>query len=200
MKLAFKLGTIVLLILSGLIFIVYTMVSKKEEGSKNLPKLSQVAPFQLIDQDGQIFSEEALKGKVWVVDFIFTRCKGPCPLMTEKMAKFQKNFEGNENIHFVTITMDADFDSPGVLKKFAEEYGANFSKWHFLTGKSDDIISIARNIFKVPAESDPEMHTTRFVLVDADGFIRSYHDSLDSESLDTLKKHLELLEKNFNRE
>ena len=64
-----------------------------------------------------------------------------------------------------------------------------------MTGKSEDIISIARNIFKVPAESDPEMHTTRFVLVDADGFIRSYHDSLDSESLNTLKKHLELLEK-----
>ena len=195
MKLAFKLGTIVLLILSGLIFIVYTMVSKKEEGSKNLPKLSQVAPFQLIDQDGQIFSEEALKGKVWVVDFIFTRCKGPCPLMTEKMAELQENFKGSENIHFVTITMDADFDSSSVLKKFAEEYGANFSKWHFLTGKSEDIISIARNIFKVPAESDPEMHTTRFVLVDGDGFIRSYHDSLDSESLNTLKKHLELLEK-----
>ena len=139
MKLAFKLGTIVLLILSGLIFIVYTMVSKKEEGSKNLPKLSQVAPFQLIDQDGQIFSEEALKGKVWVVDFIFTRCKGPCPLMTEKMAELQENFKGSENIHFVTITMDADFDSSSVLKKFAEEYGANFSKWHFLP-KSLEII------------------------------------------------------------
>jgi len=195
MKLAFKLGALVLLILSAFIFVVYTMVSKKDDDSKNLPKLSQVAPFQLLDQDAMPFNEEVLKNKVWVVDFIFTRCKGPCPLMTEKMAELQKHFQESENVHFVTITMDADFDSPGVLKKFAEEYGANFSKWHFLTGKSDHIISIARNIFKVPADSDPEMHTTRFVLVDADGFIRSYHDSLDSKSFDSLKKNLELLEK-----
>lgn len=195
MKLAVKVGTFVFLVLAGLIFLVYSFISGGSDSAKTLPKVNVVSSFALIDQDGKMFGDEDLRGKVWVVDFIFTRCKGPCPLMTEKMAELQREFKGDERVHFVTITMDARFDSPKVMKEFAEERGADFSTWHFLTGNAEEILSIARNIFKVPADRDPEMHTTRFVLIDKEGFIRSYHDSLEPESFGSLKSHLHSLKK-----
>ena len=176
--------------LGALIWVLSQGTAKTKQETADLPKISQIKDFQLTDQNGQVFGFQELKGKVWAVNFVFTRCQGPCPLMTERMAELQNDFSRDKGVEFVTISMDARYDTPEVLKKFATKYEADFSRWHFLTGDPDNIIEIARSIFKVPADKDPEMHTTRLVLVDESGFIRGYYDSLDADSFAHLKKAL----------
>ena len=191
MKNVIKIFVLVGLALVGLVW--FLSQGEKREEAPKLPKISQISDFKLTDQDGKPFGYENLKGKVWAVNFIFTRCQGPCPLMTEKMAELQGNFAPDQKLEFVTISMDARYDTPEVLTRFAKKYKADFSRWHFLTGDPDKIVEIARSIFKVPADKDPEMHTTRLVLIDEEGFIRGYYDSLDPDSFALLKKSLHSL-------
>ena len=188
MKNVIKIFLLVGAALGALVWVLSQGTTKQE--AADLPKINQIKEFQLTDQNGNIFGFQELKGKVWAVNFVFTRCQGPCPLMTERMAELQNDFSRDKNVAFVTISMDARYDTPEVLKKFATKYEADFSRWHFLTGDPDKIIEIARSIFKVPADKDPEMHTTRLVLVDEKGFIRGYYDSLDTDSFAHLKKAL----------
>lgn len=192
MKLGLKIAFLVSLLV--LAFVLYTSRGKDKRPKVSLPKIAQISSFELKDQDNKDFSYEDLKGKVWVANFVFTRCQGPCPLITSKMAELQAAFSDDKNVHSITISMDASFDSPEILKAFGAKHGADFSTWHFLTGNPDKIVEIARTIFKVPADKDPEMHTTRFVLVDADGFIRGYYDSLEPQSLSSLKNAIESLQ------
>ena len=188
MKNVIKIFLLVGAALGALVWVLSQGTTKQE--TADLPKINQIKEFQLTDQNGNIFGFQELKGKVWAVNFVFTRCQGHCPLMTERMAELQNDFSRDKNVAFVTISMDARYDTPEVLKKFATKYEADFSRWHFLTGDPDKIIEIARSIFKVPADKDPEMHTTRLVLVDEKGFIRGYYDSLDTDSFAHLKKAL----------
>lgn len=194
MKLFFKVGMLAALVIAAFIVLVYNLVPHEKEVQKVLPKISKIEPFSLVNQESKPFGYSQLQDKVWVVNFIFTRCKGPCPLMTEKMASLQSEFGKDSRVHYVTITMDANFDSPEVLKAFGKKHQADFNTWNFLTGDPDLIVDIARNIFKVPSDKNPEMHTTRFVLVDAKNHIRGYYDSLDEGSLNSLKQDIKSLQ------
>lgn len=145
-----------------------------------LPLLGQVKDFSLIAQDEGVFERsQNLDHKVWVASFIFTRCKGPCPMMTQKMHRIQNEIKSqglDNDVRLVSITMDPDYDSPGVLKEFGLEYGADFKIWSFLTGDKNKIIELAKEAFRVPAGDEPDMHSTRFILMDQQSKIRGYYD------------------------
>ena len=166
--------------------IFYFQKPKVQTEGTNLVKIHKISPFHLTNQESQKFGTEQLKGKSWVVNFVFTRCKGPCPLITKKMAKLQKKFKENPNLQFLTITMDPSFDKPAQLKAYGLKHKADFSRWNFLTGDHDKILNIARNIFKVPADKNPEMHTTRFILIDSELYVRGYYHSLEEDSFNNL--------------
>ena len=190
-----KISVAVALGAAALLFFAMKCVSEDGSSSQPLPKIAQVSKFLLKDHEGEVFSSSELTGKIWIANFIFSRCAGPCPLMTERLAEIQKEFSSDKSFRYVTISMDPQFDTPEVLKEFGKKHGAAFETWDFLTGEQTKIIDIARNIFKVPADKDPEMHTTRFVLVDDEGSIRGYYDSLDDASFDRLKLDLKRLKK-----
>ena len=100
-------------------------------------ELNVKAPdFTLIDQDGKRFLSTSLRGKIVVLDFIYTTCTDVCPLFTANFARLQRrlNPEHKSDVIFVSITTDPEIDSPKVLNAYAQRHGADFSNWIFLTG------------------------------------------------------------------
>lgn len=92
--------------------------------------------FTLIDQDAKQFLSTNLRGKIVVLDFIYTTCTDVCPPFTANFARLQRqlNPEHKSEVIFVSITTDPEIDSPKVFRSYAQRYGADFSNWAFLTG------------------------------------------------------------------
>jgi protein SCO1/2 len=143
--------------------------------------------FSLVDQDHHPFSSDELKGKVWVCDFFFTTCTGPCPILTQRMSQLDKRLT-DPRIHFVSFSIDPESDTPAAMKA----YGAKFTpspRWHFLTGPDNATYAVAKDL-KLPAVpaagQNPIFHSTKFVLVSPAGKVAGYYDSSDPASLDKL--------------
>jgi len=92
--------------------------------------------FVLLNQDNQRFDSKRLRGKVVVLDFIFTTCTDVCPIFTANFAQLQRklNDRYRSELFFVSVTTDPEVDSVKVLKAYAQRYGADFNNWAFLTG------------------------------------------------------------------
>ena len=158
-------------------------------GCNSGPRLSEynlVHDFRITDQTGGTFSaDERLKGRVWVANWIFTTCMGPCPRMTSQMKKLAKETEGVER-RLVSFTIDPERDTPPVLAEYAQRFEAEPQSWHFLTGTMRDLHNLSRNVFMVGNTDGTLEHSTRFVLVDQRMRIRGYYDSSDAEALKQL--------------
>lgn len=154
-----------------------------------LPIYSTVGDFSLTNQLGQPVGLNSLKGKVWLADIIFTRCAGPCPLMTRRMARLQEKFAEWDEVRFVTLTTDPLHDTPEVMGRFAKKFGAKPVRWEFLTGDKKEIIRMAVGGLKLITQEKPEaeqsnpedlfIHTTIFVAVDRQGRVRGTVESID---------------------
>jgi protein SCO1/2 len=157
------------------------------------PRLERFAPapgFQFTAQDGSTVTTDDLKGKVWVANFIFTRCLGPCPVMTSRMAELNQRLGGKvKDVQLVTFTVDPEHDTPAVLKEYSEKVGASPNKWKFLTGPKTVMDETVMKGFLQPLSNDQEgmpIHSTRFVLVDKDGWMRGFQDGNDPEVVQKL--------------
>ena len=147
-----------------------------------LPVIGDVAPFSLTNQNGVVTTLDDLRGQVWLADIIFTRCPGPCARMTRQMQMIQAALPKDSGAKLVSLTTDPEFDSPDVLKKYAEKFGADQSRWQFLTGTKLGIAALAGDSLKLTAlEKKPEertsaddlfIHSTIFVLVDKQARLR----------------------------
>src|SRR5271170_401720 len=113
------------------------------------PVLGRISDFTLTNQDGKITTLADLTNHVWVADIIFTRCAGPCPIMTGQMKSLQDLLPQNSNAKLVTLTTDPDFDTPEVLKKYGERFNADFNRWTFLTGTKTEIAALASGSLKL---------------------------------------------------
>jgi protein SCO1/2 len=154
-----------------------------------LPILYDAPRFSLTDQDDKPFGSEQLTGQVWVAAFIFTNCPDACPMMTQKMAALQQSVP-SKNVKLVSFSVDPQRDTPAVLKQYAARFKADESRWHFLTGKSDDIFAAAAglNLAASPARGDkPIDHAEQFLLIDAKGRVRGIYHSKHDEDLQRLK-------------
>ncbi len=152
------------------------------------PVLGAVADFALTNQNGRAVSLSDLRGQVWVADIIFTRCAGPCPRMTQQMKALQNELPAASRARLVTLTTDADHDTPSVLKVYGERFGANFDRWMFLTGRPRDLAALAIDSLKLTAlEKKPEerttpedlfVHSTMFVVVDQRARLRGVFETV----------------------
>jgi protein SCO1 len=159
----------------------------------SLPVVAKLPDFDLVDQYGQPFKRSDLNGKVTVVAFIFTRCKGPCPVMTAEMTELYKRYEYTDKVQFVSITVDPEYDSLAVLKDYAGKQGVKDHRWKFLTGKISDIASLSEKGFLLPIDVQSQGHSAKFILVDQDARIRGYYSSGSRDILEALKTHIEAL-------
>lgn len=146
-----------------------------------------VPAFSLTDQEHQLFTLNDLKGKVWIADFIFTTCTGPCPLLTQKMSQLAKQLS-NPDIQFVSFSIDPDTDTPAVMKAYKAKFSDD-PRWHFLTGPDNATYNIAKalKLPAVPATGDnPIFHTTKFTLISPAGDVAGYYDYNDPAELTKL--------------
>jgi len=149
----------------------------------DLPKLFPVPDAQLVNEKGSAVSLAAMKGSVTVYDFIFTSCRGTCPIMTNNMRALTKQIDKDAPVRFVSISIDPTRDTPPVLAEYAKRV-RNDDRWTFLTGKRDDIVKLSVQGFKLAAGDpgpggDPLLHSSKFAVADKDGVIRGYYDAAD---------------------
>ncbi len=149
--------------------------------------------FSLTERSGRTVDSAELIGRVWVADFVFTHCAGPCPAMTARMADLQSRLVDLPDVRLVSFSVDPQRDTPAVLSKYANYYGADAVRWLFLTGDLPQIQRIAVEGFKVGSIDDPVLHSTRFILVDTEGGIRGYYDSAEPDALDRLNGDIRVL-------
>ncbi|HSY74178.1 MAG TPA: SCO family protein [Dongiaceae bacterium] len=152
-----------------------------------LPVMGQIADFTLTNQDGKTTALADLTNHVWVADIIFTRCAGPCPIMTGHMKSVQDALPQTSGAKLVTLTTDPDYDSPAVMKKYGQHFGADFNRWTFLTGTKLEIASLGSGSLKLSAVpvkledqksvADLFIHTTIFVVVDKHAQLRGIFET-----------------------
>lgn len=142
---------------------------------EKLPVMRAVPGFSLTDQNGNTVTDADLRGKIWIADFIFTRCKGPCPLMTARMLEMQKALTKTPEVKLVSVTVDPDYDTPEVLRKYAETNFADPDRWKFLTGDKAVIEKLVTEGFmqELSEENGEPVHGTMFLIVDGNGMVRS---------------------------
>jgi protein SCO1 len=143
----------------------------------------EVPHFALTAQSGQAFDSSVLDGKIWVADFIYTTCPGPCPRMTSQMHQVQQAISKLGDVRLVSFTIDPAEDTPKVLAHYAQVHGASAAMWYFLTGPVPTLQMLDRDAFKLGNIDGTLEHSTRFVLVDRQGRIRGYYDTSDVSSI-----------------
>jgi protein SCO1 len=160
-----------------------------------LPNYGTVPSFKMTDSEGHDFDSKVLRGKVWIVDFIYTSCPGPCPTMTSQMRKLQEQVSGEDDVRLVSISVDPQHDSARALNDFAHRFGGPTDNWTFLTGSPETIHRLAYEVFHVGDLIGNMDHSTKFVLVDKRGNIRGYCSSLGTEDIAATLKDVAALRK-----
>ena len=158
---------------------------------RDLPVISQLTDFKLTNQLARPVGLARFANKVWFADIIFTRCPGPCPVMTRRMAELQAHFADEPDVAFATLTTDPGHDSPAIMRRFADRHEVNNERWQFLTGEKPAIVRLAVDEMKLIAREKPPgeqttpedlfIHATIFVVIDRQGRLRGVLESLEDD-------------------
>jgi cytochrome oxidase Cu insertion factor (SCO1/SenC/PrrC family) len=160
-----------------------------------------VPEFSLVERSGKKTSLAALRGKVWIADFLYTNCTETCPLQTADMAKLQEQWIKESDLELVSFSVDPERDTPRVLSQYADRFKADAERWLFLTGGKEEIAHLVEDGFRLAALPAPNtsksssviVHSPSFVLVDRLMQIRGYYDARYPEALQRLKKDVATL-------
>lgn len=167
------------------------------EQPKHLPILGdgdhKVRQFSFTNQDGKTITNDDVKGKICVVEYFFTTCKGICPKMNENMSEVYEAFRGNKNVMILSHTVDPKRDTVAAMKEYSLRFDANPNQWEFLTGDKKELYDMARYSYLVTAVdtsikdiNQDFIHTDRFVLVDGTGHIRGQYEGTKQSSINQL--------------
>jgi protein SCO1 len=136
----------------------------------------------LVDSAGKSFDLASLKGKVVLVSFVYTTCNGVCPATTSSLVRMQKTLEKaklrRNSVELVSITLDPTRDTPDVLNRYAQLFGADLSRWHFLTGSPSDVESViaAWGMWAKIGATGVLDHPSRIFLLDPNGHQREIYN------------------------
>ena len=163
--------------------------------------INPVADFSFTERGGQTIRLVDLRGKVWVASFLFTRCCTGCPRISADLLELQKNLP--EGVAIVSFSVDPEYDTPPVLKAYADTLGADPKRWLFLTGKQSEIYHLIKDSFHLGVEQNrgevrkpgnEVTHSNRLIVVDGQGHIRGWDfDGTNPEDLPRLQKRIEEL-------
>lgn len=154
-------------------------ISKEDPAYKNI---HTIPAFSFTDQDGITITEKDVEGKIYVTDFIFTRCGSICPSMTNNMSILQSKYKNDDEVLLLSHSVTPKMDSVPVLKKYAENKGIISSKWHLLTGNEDEIYTLAKKQYYAGdtigyyQTGNEFLHTENFILVDKHRRIRGVYN------------------------
>lgn len=169
------------------------------DGIKLMDTLYHTIPdFTLVDQDSITVSKSAMKGKIYLADFFFTRCPTICPVTSRNLLQIAKHFVNEPRVVIVSHTVDPKYDRPYVLKRYAAELGAP-SNWLFLNGPKGVVYKLAGagGYFSF-AQEDPNApggfdHSGAFTLVDTNFRVRAVYDGTKTDSISKIIADIQLL-------
>ena len=158
----------------------------------NYSTIHQIPNFSFTDQDNQRVTEKTVKGKIYVTNFIFTRCGSICPKMTANMGTLQQKFKDDQGVLFLSHSVTPEMDSVAALKKYAKQKGIISGKWHLLTGNKDEIYRLAKQQYFAGDSlgyyqtGNEFLHTENFILVDKHRRIRGVYNGTLPIEMDRL--------------
>jgi len=150
-----------------------------------LADYGEVVEFELVDQQGRPFTRRDLAGRIWVLDFFFTTCPGPCIELTAKMRNLVAALRHRDEVGFLSVSVDPKNDTPSHLASYARSSGGDFDRWRWLTGDVEQVKKLCRNFMAAFGDKDSTgdiNHSTRIHVIDRAGRLRAIHDTqLDEE-------------------
>ncbi|PRY13820.1 protein SCO1/2 [Pontibacter ummariensis] len=193
----------------SLLFIMVMLLSCKEK-EERLPILGPrevqagdtlyhtIPDFAFADQDSSLVTPETFQGDIYVADFFFTSCPTICPKMKSQMLRVYEKYQGNDNVKFLSHSIDPAHDTVAVLRDYADRLGVDAGKWHFITGDRDAIFDIAQNSYMASAMEDEKepsglVHSGAFLLIDSQRRVRGHYDGTKAEEVDQLMRDMDLL-------
>lgn len=149
-------------------------------------EFGEVRDFTFTERRGAEVSKESLAGEPWIAGFIFTRCSTICPALSQELSQAALALEGAP-AKVVAFSVDPEHDTPEVLSEYASHFeGGDSEDWLFLTGSEARVHALILGSFKLNVGrmegEDPGLafaHSSRLVVVDGEGRIRGYYDSLE---------------------
>jgi protein SCO1/2 len=183
-------------------------VSNHKTAENGLLSIGPAPIFELTDQNNKKITNQAYKGKVYVVEFFFSTCPSICPIMNKNMVDIQNEFFGNPNFGIASITINPDYDTVEVLKEHADLIGVKSANWHMMTGDKDYIYNISNKGFNIYAGEDKKAaggfeHSGMFALIDKEGNIRCrkdkygnpliYYNGLEKEGVKAITQDIKKL-------
>ncbi len=157
-----------------------------------------IPDFTFINQEGNAAGSADMEGKITIVDFFFTSCPSICPVMSKEMERVNDMFRDEDRVQILSISIDPTYDTPEILKEYADEHRAESGKWDFLTGDKLETYELARCGFVLPTIDgmgvpDDFIHSDKFILVDDLGRIRGYYSGTNREDVDLLMLETKVL-------
>jgi cytochrome oxidase Cu insertion factor (SCO1/SenC/PrrC family) len=179
-------------IVAGTVTLIAVRGHSGPSGPARLMMLGTVPDFRLTESGGAALRLADLRETVWVASFIFTRCAEVCPAMMRKGVELQRHLPLRDDVRLVSFSVDPDYDTPPVLRRYADMFGADRARWLLLTGDKQQIYDLALKGFRLSVQDEdvemPILHSTKLVLVDRRGVIRGYYDSDDENALRQLAR------------
>ena len=169
-----------------------------DQGAKqSLAPLWAAPDFAFPDQHGRTVTAASLRGKVWVADFIFTRCRTLCPMLTAKFVQLQRRLAGVD-VTFVSFSVDPEHDTPEVLAAYARQWASDEPRWTLLATGAATLPALVKGfrVTAAPSEAgavDPIVHSSVFVLVDGEGQVRGVFDSEERADFEALQRGVRAL-------
>jgi len=182
----------IVIMLAAVSLLAILVTGRADASRRNIPVLYEVPAFTAIESHGEPFGTESLRGKISVVDFFFTSCRGPCPYMGATYAELYRLYAHSDKLQLVSFTVDPETDSLPVMRAYAERFGVTDNRWRFVRMPSDQISRFCEEGFKVSGDL-PGMHSTKFILVDAEARIRGYFDYDNPAAIELLKQQVQQL-------
>lgn len=192
-------------------FLLYSCASKKEE---KLPIFGErimegkdtlyhtIPPFQFVDQDSSLVTNQTFNDKIYVSDFFFTSCRTICPIMKTQMLRVYDSIKNDPDVLLLSHTIDPEFDTVALLRDFANRLDVKSSKWHFVTGVKDSIYHVAQTGYFATAledktEPDGFIHSGAFLLIDKERRIRGKYDGTKEDDVNRLLKDIRRLKNEY---
>ena len=157
-----------------------------------------IRDFRFLNQDSSWVTAETFSNKVYVADFFFTSCSTICPIMAKNMLLVYETYKDNPEVGIISHSIDPEYDTVNILRKYADGLQVSSETWHFVTGEKDDVYDLAiKSYLSVAVEdsSDPDgfLHSGYFLLVDKKRRIRGAYDGTSTTAMDTLIQDIDIL-------
>jgi len=156
-----------------------------------------IPDFEFLNQDSLPITEKTFENSIYVADFFFTSCPSICPIMHRNLLNVYKKYKDNPEVMFLSHSIDTKYDTPSVLKSYAEKLGVSGNQWQFASGTKETIYGISPAYMVFTEENDQVAggfeHQGWFILVDKDRHIRGAYNGTDEKEVAKLMKDMDIL-------